>query len=155
MNPTIDDWAADFAETTAYATLRDALKEHAVSVCASFLHAACDHPGLQPSEIDEGAVKHAMLDHMPELDLPPEPRKGIPEILSAFLESLQDAGRLAGGRALGQQVLVLAKAYHDRCALGGGIRIPPVRNAAPKISRNDPCPCGSGKKYKKCCSRTP
>lgn len=21
----------------------------------------------------------------------------------------------------------------------------------PKISRNDPCPCGSGKKYKKCC----
>jgi hypothetical protein len=27
---------------------------------------------------------------------------------------------------------------------------PHVR-AAPKISRNDPCPCGSGKKYKKCC----
>ena len=22
---------------------------------------------------------------------------------------------------------------------------------APKIGRNDPCPCGSGKKYKKCC----
>lgn len=21
-----------------------------------------------------------------------------------------------------------------------------------KISRNDPCPCGSGKKYKKCCA---
>jgi preprotein translocase subunit SecA len=26
-----------------------------------------------------------------------------------------------------------------------------VRRGAPKISRNDPCPCGSGKKYKKCC----
>ncbi len=25
---------------------------------------------------------------------------------------------------------------------------------APKIGRNDPCPCGSGKKYKKCCGRT-
>jgi uncharacterized protein len=25
-----------------------------------------------------------------------------------------------------------------------------VRRAAPKIGRNDPCPCGSGKKYKKC-----
>jgi hypothetical protein len=23
--------------------------------------------------------------------------------------------------------------------------------APPKIGRNDPCPCGSGKKYKKCC----
>jgi SWIM/SEC-C metal-binding protein len=27
----------------------------------------------------------------------------------------------------------------------------PVRAAAPKIGRNDPCPCRSGKKYKKCC----
>ncbi len=26
-----------------------------------------------------------------------------------------------------------------------------VRNDAPKVGRNDPCPCGSGKKYKKCC----
>ena len=25
--------------------------------------------------------------------------------------------------------------------------------AAPKVGRNDPCPCGSGKKYKKCCGR--
>jgi len=27
----------------------------------------------------------------------------------------------------------------------------PVRNASTKIGPNDPCPCGSGKKYKKCC----
>ena len=25
--------------------------------------------------------------------------------------------------------------------------------AAPRVGRNDPCPCGSGKKYKKCCGR--
>jgi preprotein translocase subunit SecA len=28
----------------------------------------------------------------------------------------------------------------------------PVRTGA-KIGRNDPCPCGSGKKYKKCCGQ--
>ena len=27
----------------------------------------------------------------------------------------------------------------------------PIRRDAPKVGRNDPCPCGSGKKYKKCC----
>ena len=27
----------------------------------------------------------------------------------------------------------------------------PVRNASNKVGPNDPCPCGSGKKYKKCC----
>ena len=31
----------------------------------------------------------------------------------------------------------------------------PVRTAAAKVGRNDPCPCGSGKKYKNCCGRTP
>jgi SWIM/SEC-C metal-binding protein len=27
--------------------------------------------------------------------------------------------------------------------------------AGPKVGRNDPCPCGSGKKYKKCCADLP
>ncbi len=27
------------------------------------------------------------------------------------------------------------------------------RRAGPKVGRNDPCPCGSGKKYKKCCDK--
>jgi SEC-C motif-containing protein len=27
----------------------------------------------------------------------------------------------------------------------------PLRSAGPKVGRNDPCPCGSGKKYKHCC----
>ena len=26
-----------------------------------------------------------------------------------------------------------------------------VVRQGPKVGRNDPCPCGSGKKYKKCC----
>ena len=27
----------------------------------------------------------------------------------------------------------------------------PIVREQPKVNRNDPCPCGSGKKYKKCC----
>ena len=30
----------------------------------------------------------------------------------------------------------------------------PARREAPKVGRNDDCPCGSGKKYKKCCGKT-
>ncbi|PWV82982.1 preprotein translocase subunit SecA [Halomonas sp. A11-A] len=29
----------------------------------------------------------------------------------------------------------------------------PVRREGPKVGRNDPCPCGSGKKYKQCCGK--
>ena len=29
----------------------------------------------------------------------------------------------------------------------------PIVNDGPKVGRNDPCPCGSGKKYKNCCGK--
>ena len=29
----------------------------------------------------------------------------------------------------------------------------PYRRETPKVGRNEPCPCGSGKKYKKCCGK--
>jgi len=31
--------------------------------------------------------------------------------------------------------------------------IPQTIGPTPKVGRNDPCPCGSGKKYKKCCGK--
>jgi preprotein translocase subunit SecA len=41
-----------------------------------------------------------------------------------------------------------------RAASGNGQPAPeegkPLRRDQPKVGRNDPCPCGSGKKYKKC-----
>ena len=30
---------------------------------------------------------------------------------------------------------------------------PPAARRSDKVGRNDPCPCGSGKKYKKCCGQ--
>ena len=34
---------------------------------------------------------------------------------------------------------------------GSSVKKKPIRTAAKKVGPNDPCPCGSGKKYKKCC----
>jgi preprotein translocase subunit SecA len=36
----------------------------------------------------------------------------------------------------------------------GDKKIEPIRNKGDRVGRNDPCPCGSGKKYKNCCMRT-
>ena len=33
------------------------------------------------------------------------------------------------------------------------VRKETVKNEEPKVGRNDPCPCGSGKKYKQCCGK--
>jgi SEC-C motif-containing protein len=40
-----------------------------------------------------------------------------------------------------------------RFVTGGELKNPTVRYETPRSGRNDPCPCGSGKKYKKCCGR--
>jgi preprotein translocase subunit SecA len=44
-----------------------------------------------------------------------------------------------------------AEITKDREFFDGGKRKPVVKKTLEKVGRNDPCPCGSGKKYKKCC----
>ena len=43
-----------------------------------------------------------------------------------------------------------ARAAQPREASGGTDEVQTIRREGPKVGRNDPCPCGSGKKYKKC-----
>ncbi|RTL52674.1 MAG: YecA family protein [Rhodocyclaceae bacterium] len=51
----------------------------------------------------------------------------------------------AGVAVLYQFWLPYREAMHER------IVATTVQRDAPKVGRNDPCPCGSGKKFKKCC----
>jgi preprotein translocase subunit SecA len=46
----------------------------------------------------------------------------------------------------GQQITKRGKAR----VAGEGPTTAPIKRDRPKVGRNDPCPCGSGKKYKKC-----
>lgn len=39
--------------------------------------------------------------------------------------------------------------YEDGQIVGTG----PIKRSVPKVGRNEPCVCGSGKKYKKCCGK--
>ncbi len=45
----------------------------------------------------------------------------------------------------------VAKETGTGAAVNAQVKKQPVRKAATKVGPNDPCPCGSGKKYKKCC----
>ncbi len=46
-----------------------------------------------------------------------------------------------------------AEATDGEQSLLGFKKVETVRREQPKVGRNDPCPCGSGKKYKKCCGK--
>ena len=45
----------------------------------------------------------------------------------------------------------VARETGTAAATNSQVKKQPIRTAATKVGPNDPCPCGSGKKYKKCC----
>ncbi len=68
-------------------------------------------------------------------------------------------GRAGGGAATRRAAAQGGEAPADEgaeAAMNAALsasRAKPVVRDAPKTGRNDPCPCGSGKKYKKCCGK--
>lgn len=78
----------------------------------------------------------------------------VPEVASAFglhplVEHVEAYERLAGGlpvdlRLLADERIAAWKASRPRRPT------PRAAASAPRVGRNDPCPCGSGKKYKRC-----
>ena len=88
-----------------------------------------EHPEFDPQKAMAPAPAQAlepaglMGQNAPPLGAPPMPMGGQP---------WEQQGELMGGQ--------------QRQA----VKTAPIRRDEPKVGRNDPCPCGSGKKYKKC-----
>jgi len=59
------------------------------------------------------------------------------------LQAQATARRVDGGNAAASAAGAATAAGSASSSAGGGV--------AAKVGRNDPCPCGSGKKHKKCC----
>jgi len=84
-----------------------------------------------------------------------------PEDYNNVLRSLQTSRNnplteLAGGASQGSEQSTAPEAQSQRIPGTSPGQRPtrPVRRDQPKVGRNDPCPCGSGKKYKQCCGKT-
>ena len=86
------------------------------------------------------------------------------ERLQMFMEHLRQSmmrAREVGPESQPQQQQAPRVAAQQQSSQGGdspadeGPRITiPLKREIPKVGRNDPCPCGSGKKYKACCGRS-
>lgn len=88
---------------------------------------------------------------------------GVPDLLDSLWRHLpeQDEEQAALTQAINQehplrsldeaieQMVFDVVDLHD-LALQERLRVPTVERDGPKIGRNDPCPCGSGRKYKHC-----
>jgi hypothetical protein len=145
----IENWASDFCQSDALSRFTHPLREIAHEILVTFLTAACEVRDVDPEDVEESDFKAALLGPVAGLNVAEELRPEVPRLCGAFLVALQMEGRLGGGSAMGAFVSALGEAYLQASS---GKSAPIVRPGS-RIGRNDPCPCGSGKKYKKCCAK--
>lgn len=142
---TVELWVGDFLDRAHAREVAAAVGENAHAVLVTFLEAASS--GGSPADLNLESVSHALLGHVATLSLERSRRAAVPELVATFLADLEDVGRLAQGRGLASGVRAMASGFRDRAAGGA----PNLTRPGTKLGRNDPCPCGSGRKYKQCC----
>jgi hypothetical protein len=147
----LGNWAGDFAASDRLGLFPDGLREVAQGVLETLLRAACAERNCEPAALLPDDLKAGLLGAVARLELPEAVRAFVPSLCRAYLEDLQTRGRLGSGQALGRYVGALKEAF---LAATPGIVQTYARPGA-KIGRNEPCPCGSGRKYKKCCGSDP
>jgi hypothetical protein len=143
------NWVSDFCQSDALKLFPPELAEDAQSVLEVLLTEAHAHRGGDLERLEEEDVRHALLGGVARLALPEPARAYVPSLCRAFLEDLQKRGRIGNGMGLGRFAGALRQPYLE----ASGAQPATFRNPGAKIGRNDPCPCGSGKKFKKCCGR--
>lgn len=153
MNPfvqqNIENWASDYAGSDRVRQFSAATRDYSATLLTEFLLSACGERDIVPEELEDADIKAALLNRVARLSLPEAIRNETVALCADFLTSLQEEGRIANGRALAAFARALSPAF--QAAAGGKAR--PITNPGSKLGRNDPCPCGSGQKYKKCCMR--
>lgn len=79
-----------------------------------------------------------------------ETKLGGPEDYTGTVEFV--ARYKARGTKIDHREVATFRKHNGRWLFVDGEEVagPPVVREGPKVGRNDPCPCGSGKKYKKC-----
>ncbi len=78
----------------------------------------------------------------------PTPRRATPITMSK--PAAETVPAFAGAARSASSAPASARQAPQPARTGGDDVIKTVRREEPKVGRNDPCPCGSGKKYKKC-----
>ncbi len=134
--------------STAVALMRSRFTAYA-TVQAEYLYKT-SHPVTRPESISEEIESWAKENTWTKL-----------EILNTEKGSKNDAHGTVEFKASYTDSNGKNQVHHERSAFlkengqwfyKDGIANPPAKNTSRKVLRNDPCPCGSGKKYKKCCA---
>jgi hypothetical protein len=117
------------------------IRKDAHDILAAFLEAAERKPG----ELDPASVEAAMQSVIPRMK---KQRLAVASpLFAAFIGFAGEQAGLKDAGPLAEETRVRA----GELAKEDEKQRQPATSQKPATGRNDPCPCGSGKKFKKCC----
>ncbi len=113
-------------------------------------------------EFSEEHLRHFLLEYAPQkLEINKDTGKEIPNLIANFIDYLDNEGHIKNAAQLKKLLDANAKDFIKSLPsqkmverkLQVKVTKEPAVSEEVKVGRNDPCPCGSGKKYKKCCGK--
>ena len=99
-----------------------------------------------PAAVDAGLMRVAA-----QADVGVETRREFPNLLSAFFDYLHAGAGIGDAAGWATALAKVEEGYRNRLRKDGTVRGETVRNIVASVGRNELCPCGSGKKFKRCC----
>ncbi len=131
------------------------------TIAQRFLECAYEGVGKAPRLLDGDDLASILHEHLPaRFGVRDEAAGAVPQVLAAYIDHLETAEVVthlfelrSALQSHGDAFLI---AVQSGRAHEGGLRgkaAPTIQNAVERTGRNDSCPCGSGKKFKKCCLR--
>ncbi len=162
-----NELSRDFTKWASSKSKLPGAKTNAEFIAKSFLDYVFFHDHKEIREINEDHVRDFMLEFAPRrMKLESGVLKDLPPILADFFRFLDQEGHIRNGGRLSAAVDKNAKDFviaFPKAKKTATAKPAPEKTARakksqketsqPKTGRNDPCPCGSGKKYKKCCGK--
>ncbi|MGQ9533775.1 MAG: SEC-C metal-binding domain-containing protein [bacterium] len=124
----------------------------------SFLDYIFFYQHKEIAELNENHVRHFLLDFAPQkLEISKESTKEVEDILNSLTDFLNTEGYIKNGekikKSIAENIKNFGKLLPAKKSTPVQTKNKPVISEKITVGRNDPCPCGSGKKYKKCCGR--
>ncbi|MDB5050030.1 MAG: hypothetical protein JWO30_3101 [Fibrobacteres bacterium] len=142
---------SDYAVSEHFMFLDPKAKENVEPVLMAFFRKAAEGGAPALDALKAKDVEDVLLNGMSRLDLSSELKRAVPDQLEAFFAFLKDTGRFPPAGAWRMCVEANRKRYLDSLRPDGSVKGNTFKKQYTDVGRNDPCPCGSGKKFKKCC----
>ncbi len=134
-------------------------REEAREVLHRFLECAYERVAKAPQHLDGEDLSAILRDHLPRHFRRREPlAQQVSDTLESYLDDLETRHTVVHSFELRQALAMNASAFLSAVEIGSAdpASVAPseqIVGRGSKVGRNDPCPCGSGKKFKKCCGR--